>query len=111
MSGFLADDTNNVSLSSRHPEALSDHHLFIPPTERREPQEALLIDVGDDEANLIDVSGEQHFRCTGHIVPRLDPGKRVPHNVMRHFIGEGRSFFAPYPSRRRLVARWARGVQ
>jgi hypothetical protein len=56
--------------------------------------------VRDDEANFVDVSGEQHFRSAGGIVPRFDPGERAAHHVVGHVIGEGRGFFSPHPSRR-----------
>src|SRR5215217_3852135 len=95
----LADDANDVTISSRDAKALSNNDLVIPAAERREPQETLLVDVGNDESNLIDVSGKQHFRSIGRIVSRSNPGKRATHDVVGDFVRERGSFFAPNSSR------------
>src|SRR5215217_2324051 len=108
---LLTDDANNISGSPGDAETLSDHDLVVPAAEWREPEEALLVDVGNNEANLVDVSGEQDFRCVRRIVPRFDPGKRAANNVVGYLVRERRSFVSPDLSWSRLVAGRARGVQ
>ena len=68
MRGLLADDADDVAVSSRDAEALTDDNLVVPAAEWGEPEEALLVDVGDDEADLVDVPGEQHFRSVRALV-------------------------------------------
>ena len=58
---LAADDAGDEAVPAAHLDPLADQDLRVPAADRGEPEEALLVDVGDDQADLVDVAddGEQ----------------------------------------------------
>jgi hypothetical protein len=99
MGSLLPDDADDVSVSRRDAETLPDDDLIVPSIKRGEPEAGLLVDASDDEADLVDVSREQHLRSIRRTSRRLDPSERAPDDVVSDFIGECRRFFSPHLGR------------
>jgi hypothetical protein len=64
MNRLLADDAHDFALPSKEPQALTNEHLRIPSADGRDERVALVVDVGDDEPDLVDVAGEHDRRRT-----------------------------------------------
>ena len=100
MDRLLPHNAEDISLPSREPDSLGDQHLRIPPANRRDVRKALVIDVGHDDADLVDVTCE-HDRGRP---PLLTSAMLLPATSPRH-LGEMFGFFAPDLRRRGLEAR------
>ena len=101
---FAADDAGNDPVGGADLDPLADQDLRVPAADRGEPEEALLVDVGDREADLVDVADDRQQR--GRLA---DPGDRGADPVGGD-VGEG-GLLAPDRGRRRLVARGGGGAQ
>jgi hypothetical protein len=97
--------TPRGAILAQDPHALADQHLRVPPAQRAEPQVALVVDVVDDQADLVDVPEDRHLRIAVGDRLREARAERV---VAR--IGEGRCVLAPDAGRQPLVAAGAGGV-
>ena len=88
-----------------HLDPLADEDLRVPAADRRELEEALLVDVGDDEADLVDVADDREQRRG---VRLADPGDRGADAVAAR-LGEGGGARArprrPVPRSRRARGR------
>src|SRR5688500_5730420 len=84
MGSLLADDADDVSIPCGDAEPLPDDDLFVPSNEAGEPEEALLVDVSDHEADRVDVAREQHCGGVRRISARLDSRERAPDNVVSY---------------------------
>ena len=91
---LAADDAGHEAVPAAHLDPLADEDLRVPAADRAEVEEALLVDVGDDEADLVDVAddGEQRRLLA-------DPGDRGAEAVAGE-RGEGGGL-APDLGRRR----------
>ena len=87
--------------------ALADEDLGVPAADAGEPQEALIVDVRDDQADLIDVADDREERGAGRRA--RDAGNRRAHDVDRHIVGERAGGLREDGCRSRLVARRAGG--
>ena len=98
------DNARHQAVPSPHLDPLPDQDLRIPTADRSEPEEALLVDVGDDEADLVDVAdhGEQ-----GSVLAEAGDRGAEPVGGER---GE-RGFLTPDRCSRPLVARRERAVR
>jgi hypothetical protein len=56
------DDARDEPVFAAHLDSLPDEDLRIPAADRREPEKALLVNVGDDEADLVDVADHRQQR-------------------------------------------------
>src|SRR6266704_157545 len=61
MHGFFSDDAEDIAVAGAESETLSNQHLRIPAADRLDVRVALVVDVADDHADLVDVTG-QHDR-------------------------------------------------
>ena len=93
---LAADDAGHEAVPAAHLDPLADEDLRVPAADRLEVEEALLVDVGDDQADLVDVADDGEQRR-----PLADPGDRGAEPVGRE-RGE-RSRLAPDLGRRPLV--------
>src|SRR5689334_17410971 len=91
MDGLLADDAEDVAAAPEKADALPDEDLRIPPTNRRRIHEAVVVDVLDDEADLVDVTVEHD----GRRAARVDLRHAVAGDVRRYALSEARCFLAP----------------
>ena len=85
---LLADDAGDAPVARRDLDALPDEDHRVPAADRPEPQQALVVDVGDDQADLVDVADDRHER------PRPGAGHarhRVAHDVAGDLGGEARA--------------------
>ena len=90
-----------------HAHTLAEQDLRVPAADRREVQKALLVDVSDDEADLVDVADDREERlCVGIADPRDGGAERVA----RAHVGE-RCGIAPDVVRGALVAGGPRGTE
>ncbi|CAA9477717.1 MAG: hypothetical protein AVDCRST_MAG13-960 [uncultured Solirubrobacteraceae bacterium] len=101
------DDARDLAAARAHHDALAHEDLRIPAADGGEPQEARVLDVGDDEADLVDVADDGHARPAGGAGHARVRGA---HGVGVH-VGEGRGGLAPDGGRSGLVARRAVGDQ
>ena len=93
---LAADDAGDEAVAAPHLDPLADQDLRVPAADWREPEEALLVDVGDDEADLVDVAdhGDQRRFLA-------DTGDRGAEPVGREL--RERCRLTPDLGRRRLV--------
>ena len=86
-------------------DALADEDLRIPAADAHEAQEAVVVDVRDDQADLVDVPDDASdgtppdVGCPGHA------GDRRAHDVDGDVVGEGARGLAEHGGGSRLVAR------
>src|SRR5688572_28882424 len=107
MNRLLPDDAEDVALASKEADALPHQHLRIPPPDRSDVRETLVVDVLHDEADLVDVTIEHdRGRTLG-----VDLGEAVPGDVTADFRREGLRLFAPYARRNGLETGWPRGIE
>ncbi len=101
---LAADDAEHGAVLGLHLDPLADQDLGVPATDRAEVDEALLVDVGDHEPDLVDVTddGDQR-RCLG-FADRGDRRADAVEGELREACG-----LAPHGGRGRLVAGGARG--
>src|SRR3954452_23959476 len=97
---LLAHDALKGAVTRDHLDPLADEDLRVPPADAPKPQVALVVDVADDEADLVDVA--DHDR-QGPVAGALDPRHRRAHDIARD-LGELIRRFAPHARRRGLVA-------
>src|SRR3954465_6093155 len=64
MDGLLADDPESVAFLADEPDALANQYLRVPSADRLDVRVALIVDVVDDDADLVDVAGEHDRRST-----------------------------------------------
>ena len=55
-------DAGHEAVLAADLDPLADEDLRVPAADRREPEEALLVDVGDDQADLVDVADDRQQR-------------------------------------------------
>ena len=89
MHRFFADDAEHLAVATDETQTLSDQHLWIPATDRLDVGVALIVDVVDDDADLVDVTG-QHDRWLAFAA---DLGEAVAGDIAAHF----REFFRLFP--------------
>src|SRR3954471_4678559 len=105
MRRLLPNNTNHVAVWAQNAQSLPDDDLFIPPTQRREPEHPFRVDMGDDEADLVDMPGQDDSRNVLRACPGTDSSVRISDNIMRHFVGKRASFLSPDASRPCFVPR------
>ena len=87
------------------PDALADEHDRVPAADLAEAQEAVVVDVGDVDADLVDVADDGQRRAVGGAG---DPGQRGADVVAADLGGEGGAAVAPDPGRARSRGRRGR---
>ena len=55
---LLADDARDAALARHHLDALADEDHRVPAADADEPEEALFVDVGDEQPDLVDVADD-----------------------------------------------------
>src|SRR4029079_2194363 len=83
MNCFFPDHAGYPAGAAQQHHALADEHLLVPPATRVEAQIALVIDVRDHHADLIDVAGKHE---AGALSP-LETGKGVSGDIRLHRVG------------------------
>ena len=63
MDRLLADDARDRAVLRADRDALADEDLRVPAADADEAQEARVLDVGDDEADLVDVADDRQRRA------------------------------------------------
>ena len=101
---LAADDAGHEAVLAADLDPLADQDLRVPAADRGEPEEALLVDVGDDQADLVDVADDRQQRRGV-----ADPGDRGAEPVGRE-LGEGGGL-APDGGGRALVSGGGAGAQ
>jgi hypothetical protein len=101
---LATDDTEHGPVLALHLDPLADQDLRVPAANRREPEEALLVDVPDHQADLVDVA--DHCKQRRGLA---DPRHRGADAVGGE-RGEG-GRLAPHCRRWRLVAGGGRGAE
>src|SRR5256885_12912305 len=84
MDRFLADHAVNGTLTAENQHPLPDEDLRIPAADSAEIKEAVFVDVGNLNADFIDVPGEHYPRFPLSIQGR----HRISVHVDPHVIGE-----------------------
>ena len=101
---LAADDAGDEAVLAAHLDPLADQDLRVPAADRGEPEEALLVDVGDDQPDLVDVADHREQRRGV-----ADAGDRGADAVAAE-LGEGGGL-APDVGGRALVAGGRAGAQ
>ena len=101
---LAAGDAGDDPVAPAHLDPLADQDLRVPAADRLEPEEALLVDVGDDQADLVDVADDRDQR-----LGLADPGDRRADPVVGE-LGEGGGL-APDLGSGALVAGGRAGAQ
>ena len=104
--GFLSDDPEHIAFAAGEAEALSDENLRIPAADRLDVGVALIIDVVDDDADLVDMARQHHRR----VAVAIHLGETVAGDIAAHFC-KLFCVLAPDFGGRGLEARRARGVE
>jgi hypothetical protein len=91
MSRFSANYAEHIASSSRDSDSLADDDSIVPSANLIEPKEALIVDVGDHQPDLVDVTLDHDFR-TSFV---LHAGKGVAEHITKDLVGESRCFFPP----------------
>ena len=102
--GFLADHANYITRFAEQANALADQYLWVPAPNAGDVQKAVSIDVGDHEADFVDVAGQQH---TPNGIGTFQHRIRAAAHIGAHLIGKALGFGAPHTGRGRFVAGWA----
>src|SRR5262249_32672187 len=108
MDRLLSDDAGHRPAARLEHDPLADEDLGVPAADFAEPQETVVVDVGDDQADLVDVPHE-HEPPGGaaRTAPPADARDRRAHHV--HFdVGEAPGRLEPGGRGGLLVARRAR---
>ena len=100
MDGLLAHDAGHPALARDELHALAHEDLRVPAADVREPQEAVVVDVHDRQADLVDVADDGEQRP---VAGALDAGHRRAHHVAADLREPVRGL-APDLRRRALVA-------
>src|SRR6185312_6398123 len=102
---LLADDAFDRPPARVEHDPLADEDLGVPAADFPEPQEAVVVDVGDDQADLVDVTHhEQALGGPAGAFAAGDEGERGADRVGAD-LRERRGRLAPRRGRRRLIAR------
>ena len=101
---LAADDAEHRPVLAAHLDPLADQDLRVPAADRGEPEEALLVDVGDDQPDLVDVADHRQQRRRV-----ADAGDRGADAVAAQ-LGEGGGL-PPDRGRRALVSGGSAGAQ
>ena len=105
--GLFPDDAVHRSLRSHDHHPLAHQHLRIPAADPGEVAEPFLVDVGQLQADLVDVAGEHQARRAR----RIHDAHRVAVRVGAQLVSEALYFFPPHPRRRDLEAGGTGGVE
>src|SRR5450756_906761 len=106
MDRLLAHDAEHLAMAADEAKTLSDEDLWIPATNRLDVGEALVVDVADDDADLIDVAGQHDRRLAAAIYF----GEAVAGDVATH-LREFLCVVAPHLCGRGLEAGRARRIE
>jgi hypothetical protein len=104
---LLADRTDHDTVPGRELDALADEDLRVPAANPGEAQEAVVVDVRDDEADLVDVPDDGDRRAAAGA---RHARQRGAHDVDAR-LGEGLGVAAEHGRRGGLVAGRAGGGQ
>jgi hypothetical protein len=102
---LLAHDAEHHALASGDLDALAHQDHGIPAADSREPEEAVVVDVMDDQPDLVDVADDGQRAAVGRAA---DGGHGGADGVLGD-LREGRRGLAEHGRRRLLVARGPRG--
>src|ERR1700730_9606514 len=104
MDGLLADHARDLTLAGRQDHALADENLRIPASDLAEPEEALVVDVGDDQADLVDVPHHHQAPCL--LIPATcrDTRRRRAHDICARLRAERCGRVAPHRGRGVILA-------
>jgi hypothetical protein len=80
---FLADHAGQAALTGEDPDSLPDQHLGIPAADAAEPDEAVVVDVVHDKADLVDVPDDRQVRRTLTVHRRVARPERVGGHVRK----------------------------
>ena len=97
--GHAGDD----AVARHELDALADEDLRVPAADAHEAQEAVVVDVRDDQADLVDVADDGEERGAGRRA--LDARDGGAHDVDLDVVGERAARFGEDGGGRRLVAR------
>ncbi len=104
--GLLAHGAGHGALAALDPDPLADQDLGVPAADRREVEKAVVVDVHDHHADLVEMAGEHHPRLARGVQRREAVARDV--NLGR---GEGLGLVAPQPRRPELEAGRPRRVE
>ena len=107
VNGLLAHHAEHVAVSAEEAYALAHEHLRVPAPDGRNVDVAVVVDVLDDHADLVDMAVEHD----GGRSPRVHLGHAVTGHIHRHLAGKCLGFRAPDARGGGLEARWGRCVE
>ena len=102
--GFLPTTPGTMPVARGQLHALADEDHRVPAADAAEPEEAVVVDVVDDEADLVDVADDGEQRAAGRPLHARDAGADA---VVGH-LGERGGGVAEHGGGRLLVARRTR---
>ncbi len=105
--GLSPGDPGDRTVLGDDLDSLADQDLRVPAADGAEPDEALVVDVGDDEADLVHVASDREERL--RLVVTDDGDGRA--DAVRAHLGEFGRGLAPDGAGRGLVARGCRDLQ
>lgn len=107
MDRLFPDHAEDLPRPAEKAHPLAHEHLGIPAAEPCQVDEAVLIDVGHDHPDLIDMPGEHQPGAA----TRVELGVGIASGITPHPIGEALGFGAPNLGRRLLKATWTHRLQ
>jgi hypothetical protein len=78
---LLADHAGDPPLARRHLDALADEDHRVPAADLAEPQQPVVVDVGDDQPDLVDVTEDRDERPAGTTFPPAHSRDGAAHDV------------------------------
>ena len=107
VNGLLPDHPGNHLFPRTGPGPAAHQDLRVPPSDLVEEEEAPLIDVGDLQADLIDMPCQHHPGPAGQV----QAGHGVPRDIGPNLLREPLRLLPPDPGRAHLEPGRARGIQ
>src|ERR1700749_894426 len=92
MDRFSTDHPDQIAVARAQLHPLADQHARVPAAHLAEPEVAVVLDVGDVEADLVDVA---HDGDPWAVPGSTHDGVRRSDPVATHFGGERRAVFPP----------------
>ncbi len=99
---LATDDAGDGAVPRADHDPLADEHDRVPAADLAEAQVAVIVDVRDVQADLVDVADDREGRAAGR---SRNPGPGGADVIGRDLVGEAGATLAPHLRGRRLMAR------
>ena len=103
MNGFACNHCRHRTARRPDRHALADQLLWVPAANGLGVEKTLVINIGNDQADLVAVAGEQHALGSAGVLGN----NHIAVNIGRHLVGKAFHIIAHDSLHRLFIARWA----